>query len=254
MSAKTTIVDITPKNIDEYKPTCFLNVKNIGAITKNEWMKKQFKNGLRTKLLFPEEGKKYIGMIEYLPGENAWRAVDAKDYYFIHCLWIDKKNNRNQGLGSELVQEVINDAKKEKKTGVAAITSNDAFMAEKDIFVKNGFEVVDESGAYTLLALNFKKGEKPAFKDWEKQLSKYNNLTIVYANQCPWVARSIEEIKEYRDKENIPITIKELTTPKQAQNAPSIYGVFNLVYKGKLLIDHYVSLTRFKNILKKELK
>ena len=41
---------------------------------------------------------------------------------------------------------------------------------------------------------------------------------------------------------------------KEAKNAPSGYGVFNLLHDGKLLEDHYLSATRFKNILKKELK
>lgn len=35
--------------------------------------------------------------------------------------------------------------------------------------------------------------------------------------------------------------------------APSIYATFNLINNGKLLADHYISLTRFNNIIKKEL-
>jgi hypothetical protein len=49
------------------------------------------------------------------------------------------------------------------------------------------------------------------------------------------------------------LNITELETAEQAQNAPSIYSVFNLVYDGKLLVDHYISNTRFLNIIKKEL-
>jgi hypothetical protein len=46
--------------------------------------------------------------------------------------------------------------------------------------------------------------------------------------------------------------ITELKTPADAQNAPSLYSVFNLINNGKLLADRYISLTRFNNILKKE--
>jgi len=44
-----------------------------------------------------------------------------------------------------------------------------------------------------------------------------------------------------------------LNSAREAQNAPSYYGVFNLVWNGRLLSDHYVSKGRFKNILRKEL-
>ena len=47
--------------------------------------------------------------------------------------------------------------------------------------------------------------------------------------------------------------ITEIKTAKEAQQAPSGYGVYSLVYNGKLLSDHYISNTRFKNILKKEI-
>jgi hypothetical protein len=36
-------------------------------------------------------------------------------------------------------------------------------------------------------------------------------------------------------------------------HAPSYYGVFNFLWNGRLLSDHYVSKGRFKNILRKEI-
>jgi len=52
----------------------------------------------------------------------------------------------------------------------------------------------------------------------------------------------------------LELHVTELKTAEEAQNAPSLYATFNLVYNGTLLADHYISNTRFKNILKKELK
>jgi len=43
----------------------------------------------------------------------------------------------------------------------------------------------------------------------------------------------------------------ELKNAKQAQNAPSIYATFNLIYDGKLIVDHYISQRRFQNIIDK---
>jgi hypothetical protein len=44
-----------------------------------------------------------------------------------------------------------------------------------------------------------------------------------------------------------------LSRAKEAQNAPSYCGVFNLLWNGWLLSDHYVSKGRFANLLKKEI-
>jgi len=96
-----------------------------------------------------------------------------------------------------------------------------------------------------------RKEPEPKFKDYEKQLAKYNGLHIVYSNQCPWIARFISEIGEIIKQKDLKISITELKTPEQAQDAPSIYAVFNLVNNGKLLADHYISNTRFLNIINK---
>jgi len=52
----------------------------------------------------------------------------------------------------------------------------------------------------------------------------------------------------------IDLRITKMETAQEAKNAPSGFAVFNLLHDGKLLEDHYLSATRFKNILKTELK
>ena len=99
-----------------------------------------------------------------------------------------------------------------------------------------------------------KEGPKPKFRDWEAQLKKYKGLNIIYSNQCPWVSRFMCELDEIITKKGLDVSIKELKSAKEAQNAPSIYAAFNLVYDGRLLADHYISKTRFLNIINKELK
>ena len=254
MSNPTSIVTLTPKNYTEYGCRCFLNPKHEGHLKKLEWLKERFSEGLTIKHLFIEGEKKPIGFIEYVPGEYAWRAVDASGYMFIHCIWISPNKNKEKGYGSQLVCECIEDARKTGAYGVAVVTSDGPFMASKELFLKNGFEVVSEAGNYELLVFKLKEGLLPKFTGWQKQLNNYQGLNIVYSNQCPWVARSIPELAEVARQNGLELKITELETAKQAQNAPSIYSVFNLVYNGKLITDHYVSSTRFLNILKKELK
>ena len=51
----------------------------------------------------------------------------------------------------------------------------------------------------------------------------------------------------------IDLNITKLSNATEAKKAPSGYGVFSLLHNGKLIEDHYLSATRFRNILKKEL-
>ncbi|MBN1357735.1 GNAT family N-acetyltransferase [Candidatus Bathyarchaeota archaeon] len=248
------IIDVNEDNIAEYPPTCFLNPKNIGYQIKAEWLKKRFIEGLKIKALYLENDKKCHGFIEYVPGEYAWRAVEAKDYLFIHCIWVSPNKFKNKGYGSLLVTECVKDAKKQGKAGVAVIASEGPFMANKELFLKNGFRQVQASGVFTLLVKQLKKAAEPKFKDCENQLRNYEGLTIVYSNQCPWVARFMSELVETIAGKDLKVAVVELKSVEQAQAAPSIYAVFNLVNDGKLLADHYISNTRFLNIVNKELK
>ncbi len=253
MGLKSNIVTVTMDNLAEHPQTiCFINPKHEYYKHKVEWLEKQFAKGLVIKLLYIEQEKKPVGYIEYTPGEECWRGVDAKGYLFVHCLWTNGKKYQHQGLGTLLIKEVEGDAK--KRDGVAVLTSNKAFMAQKELFLKNGYTVVEESGKEQLLVKQFKKKSIPKFNNWEKELSKYQELTILYSCQCPWVARFIEEVKPILKKEKLRPTIIELKTAKQAQKAPSLYSTFNLIYKGKLLADRYISTTRFMNIVKKEIR
>jgi hypothetical protein len=139
--------------------------------------------------------------------------------------------------------------------GVAGVTSEGPFMAGKDVFLKNGFKsVASAEPSFELMIKSFKKGPEPKVRDWESQLDKYKGLNILYTKQCPWVARFIDELNDIVKKKGVKLKITEIKTPKDAQNAPSLYATFNLIYNGKLLADHYISARRFENILKKEVK
>jgi hypothetical protein len=253
MNIITNIVEVTADNISKHpQAICFINPKHEFFDKKIDWLKEQFKNGLKIKLLYIENEKRPIGFIEYVPGEYCWRSVNAQGYMFIHCLWTNGKKYQHQGLGSLLIKEVERDAK--DMMGISVVTSDKSFMANKEIFLKSGYKIISESGKEQLLIKQFKEGPLPSFNYWKNELKKYEGLTIIYSKQCPWVARFIEEVKPIlKDKELEP-TIIELKTAREAQKAPSLYSVFNLIYNGKILSDRYISTTRFLNIVKKEIK
>ncbi len=254
MSEKTHIVIVNEQNLS-YHPgvICFINPKHPSYSLKVEWLKERFSEGLRIKLLYIGGQKKAAGFIEYVPGEFAWRAVSAKEYLFIHCLYVYPNNNKNQGYGSLLIEACLEDAKKQNLAGAAVMVSKNAFMAEEDIFLKNGFSQadIDEQGNL-LLVRQFGEAALPFFNRLNVDGNKFKGLHVLYSRQCPWVARLIEEIREEGIAEQLGISITEIRTATEAQQAPSFYGVFNFIRDGKVLADRYVSLTRFKNILRKE--
>ena len=253
MKEKIRIIDITKDILTDHTDIiCYINPKHEHYHHKIDWLKKRFKEGLKIKLLYLEGVKKPVGFIEYVPGEYCWRPVEAKGYMFIHCLWTNGKKYQHQGLGTLLIEDVEKDAT--DMAGVAIVTSDKSFMATREIFLKNGYKIVSESGKEQLIAKQFKEGSFPSINNWESELEKSQGLTIIYSKQCPWVARFIEEVKPILQKEGLTPEIIELRSADEAQKAPSLYGIFNLIYDGKILADRYISTTRFINIVKKEIQ
>lgn len=249
--SKIEIITITKNNLNNYPPRCFLKPDNPGQLQKNAWVSDRLSEGMRIKLLYLEN--KLVGYIEYIPGTYAWRAVDAKKYLFIHCIWMNPNKNKHKGYGSMLIQEALNDAIDQHLNGVAVVTSEGPFMVGKEVFIHNDFTVVATAQpSYTLLMKQTESTEPPSFMDYKKQLSTYKGLHIIYSHQCPWVSRSIPEMQEIATEKNIPITFHEITTAQQAQQAPSLYATFTFIKDGSILSEHYISTTRFKNILKKQ--
>lgn len=244
------LIDVTPENFHEHPSAiCFINPKHPQFSLKVNWYKKEYRNGLKIKLLYLQGEKKAIGYIEYVPGEFCWRGVEASGYVFVHCLWINGNKYKDQGLGTQLLKEVEKEAVDTK--GVAVLVSDKPFMAEAKLFEKNDYELVSTSGKDSLLVKRFKNTDPPSFADWEEKLSKLQGLNISYSCQCPWVARFIEEVKPVLKDLKLELNIHQIKSAKEAQDAPSAYSVFNLVYDGKLLSDRYISVTRFKNIMNK---
>ncbi len=198
-------------------------------------------------------------MIEYIPGRYAWRAVEAMGYMVIHCLFILYKKYQGKGYGSLLIEECIKDAKKEKMNGVAVVTRKGPWLASKELFLKSGFELVDKAPPdFELLVKKIKKNaHSPKFRgDWSERLSQYSKgLTIIRSDQCPYLEKWVKEIEETaQEKYGLKARIVELKSCQEAQNAPSAYGTFSIVFNGKVIAIHPISNRRFMNIMDKETK
>jgi len=250
------IIDTNAENILDYGICGYSNVKRPGYLEKVEWLRERFSEGMRIKTLYSHEHGTQ-GMIEYIPGEYCWRPVEARGYMFIHCIFVGfKRAYKKKGYATLLLNECIHDAQRKKMHGVAATTRKGAFMAGKELFVKNGFVVVDTAPPdFELLVRKFDEDTpSPRFKgNWEKRLGAYEEgLTIIRADQCPYTVKNVREIAEVAQRDfGLQPKVVTLKNHRDAQGSPSPLGIFCIVYKGEVIAHHPISKTRFVNIMDK---
>ena len=249
------VVTVNAENVGQLGFFCVKGRKHPGYVAKSSWLRQRFEEGMRIKLLLTEGGKQ-AGFLEYIPGEYTWRVVHAPDYMVIHCIWVSSKKFPFKGMASALLGESLRDAESSGKHGVAVVTSDGPWMANRDVFVKNGFELVDEAQPhYQLLVSRTGAGSPPVFpRDLTERLSTSRGLRLFYTNQCPYVGKAVAELPAVAERHGIRLHLVELKDAAEArERMPSPYGVVSLVYEGRLLVDHPISATRFGNILQKEL-
>lgn len=250
------IIEMTPKDAGKVPLCSHKDPRKEGYQYKFQWIKKRMSEGLKVKMLnTPDDG--VVGYIEYVPGEHAWRAVNAENYMFIHCIFIEKKKYKGKGYGTLLLEECVKDAKKANMSGVAVVTRKGTWMAGKELFLKNGFEEVDNAFPdFTMLVKKFEKSAPtPSFKgEWDKKLKNFGKgLTTISSGQCPYTLKMINDITETaRERYGIKPKIVEYKSYKEAQNAPWPFATSGLLYDGKLVADHPISSKRFQNIMEKE--
>ncbi len=253
------IIDANAGNIHEFGMCGYKNMKQEGYRLKVEWLKQRFAEGMKYKILYSEQDGA-VGAVEYIPGEYAWRPVDAAGYLVIHCIFIIPRTYKTKGWGGLLLEECRQDALKENKYGVAVVTRKGTWMAGKALFIKHGYETVDKAPPDFELLVNKinPSNPSPKFKgNWEKRLHRYGDgLVIITSDQCPYTTKAIKEIGESaRIDHGLTPSIIELENSRDAQdNSPCAFGAFCIVYRGKVIADHPISKTRFKNIMDKFLK
>lgn len=247
------LVTVTSENVVDETLFCSKNVKESSFKAKQAWLDELQLKGLHLKILKNEMGKP-IGFIEFLPAEISWRPVHAPNYLFIHCMYVAFKKDRGKGYGRTLIQSCISDARKLRKRGVGVMTSDGPWLADKRLFLENGFVEVDQRGRFELMAYTFNpSAPDPHLLNWTKEQPKYKGWHLLYADQCPWHQKAVDVLQKIANEQGVRLKIKRLQTPSEAQHAPSGFGVFSLLHDGRLLEDHYISGTRFKSILKEEL-
>ena len=241
-SGQLELVNVTAENLERTGFFCYMSKrKSEGYRRKHEWVRQRLAEGMRIKIL--KGGSR--GFLEYIPGESGWRAVDAKGYMLIHCLWIVGKKNKNQNHGSFLLRQAIEDAREVGMHGVAAVTSAGNWLMGSGILLKNRFKLVDQAEpSFQLLAHKFDpNAPDPRFpSDWQARLDRFGpGLTIIRSDQCPYLEDAVLTAVRVAEEYGIDSQVVEMESCEQLQvESPSPYGVFQLVLNGSLLSYHYM--------------
>jgi N-acetylglutamate synthase-like GNAT family acetyltransferase len=242
---KIQLIDVNAQDVSETGFFCYMSKrKTEGFRRKLEWVKKRFTEGMRIKMFrLPLRG-----FIEYIPGEHAWRAVNAKGYMFIHCLWVVGQS-RSKGLATLLLNECIKDAKKSDMRGVAMVTSERDWLVKKRFLSKHGFESVDIAPpTFELMVKKFGDYPSPSFSgDWNRKMGRYGKgITVFRSDQCPYIENYVAAVKEKAKELGIKCQVVELNSSRDVRNlAPSAYGVFGIIYDGRIMT--------LSNLIKNEL-
>jgi hypothetical protein len=76
-------------------------------------------------------------------------------------------------------------------------------------------------------------------------------LTILAADQCPMVPKWVAEIAKVSRALGLEPKVVRVRSAKASRELPTPYGMFSILYDGKLIADRPVGAHRFTNIMSK---
>ncbi|MPM87535.1 hypothetical protein SDC9_134634 [bioreactor metagenome] len=93
----------------------------------------------------------------------------------------------------------------------------------------------------------------PRFTERAKMLHIDNpELTIYYDAQCPFITQNIEQLKQYCDINEIPLSLTEVTTLAQAKDLPGVFNNYGVFYQGKFETVNLLDVEHLKRLLSKQ--
>ncbi len=244
-------INLTLENIENEHLCCIIRnkKKHPGVEEKRKWLSERLKEGH----VFRKLNEKATVFIEYAPLETAWVPIIGNNYYYIYCLWV-LENYKNKGYGKTLMEYCINDAKEKGKSGICMLGAKKqkSWLSDQAFAKKFGFEVVDSTDdGYELLALSFDETKPKFAQSAKKQKIENKDLTIYYDMQCPYIYQSVERIKQYCKINNIPLSLIQIKTLKQAKELPGVFNNWCIFYKGNLKTVNLLDISSLEKILQK---
>ena len=243
-------INLNEKNIDKEHICCAIGdpKHQIGVDKKKEWIKSKLKDGHVFRKL-NARGKIFI---EYEPIETAWVPVIGNNYMYIYCLWV-AGSFKGKGIGRELLEYAINDAKDKGMSGICTLVSKKKkpFIGDKKFYEHFGFIVVDTINDYELMVLSFNDNEVPKVSNSARKMEiDSEEFTIYYSNECPYVEYEVKELSDYAKENNIKLKFIKIDSLEKAKNTPCVFNNWANFYKGKFISNTILNANALEKLLK----
>lgn len=239
-------IRVTRENLENEHICCAIsNNRDIQVSSKKAWLAERFDEGL-VFLKSTERGKCFI---EYIPAENAWIPIIAKEYMYIDCLWVSG-SLKGHGYSSDLLNACIEDSKSKGKKGlcILAAAKKKPFLADPKFLKHKGFTVCDEAdNGIELWYLPFDfDTELPKFKDCAKHpYIDEDGYVLYYTSQCPFNAKYVPIVEQIAKEHNISFRAIHIENKEAAQNAPTPITTYALFFNGEYLTNEQMNDKRF---------
>ena len=127
-----------------------------------------------------------------------------------------------------------------------------AWLSDQSFARKYGFETVDETGyGYTLLARSF-DGTLPRFTDQARAGTIGEKaLTVYYSDQCPYVANSLEIIRQVCGEAGAPYSLVPVDTLEKAKALPCVFNNYAVFYGGAFQTVNLLDAASLRRLLKR---
>ncbi|MCD8030923.1 MAG: GNAT family N-acetyltransferase [Bacteroides sp.] len=247
----TDFINLTAENLADEHICCIIRSKKShpGIDAKRRWLSDRLNEGY----VFRKLNAKATVFIEYAPLETAWVPVVGENYYYLYCLWV-LGSDKGKGYGKSLMEYCLADAREKGRSGICMLGAKKqkSWLSDQSFVKKYGFEVVDTTDSgYELLALSF-DGTTPTFgKNAKKQSIESKELTIYYDMQCPYIYQNIQRIKQYCEKNHVPVSFIQVDTLQKAKELPCVFNNWAVFYKGDFVTVNLLDIPYLERILRK---
>ena len=161
--------------------------------------------------------------------ETAWVPVEGDNYLYLYCLWVAGAY-KGKGYGRALMEHCLADARDRGKSGICMLGAEKqkAWLSDQSFARKYGF--TDQARAGTI-------GEKA--------------LTVYYSDQCPYVANSLEIIRQVCGEAGAPYSLVPVDTLEKAKALPCVFNNYAVFYGGAFQTVNLLDAASLRRLLKR---